>query len=114
VKFMLSIYGVESDWTALSQEAWAEIFPKIAAFNAKVSDLGGSIIVNEGLDWTKNAKSVRQGKVTDGPFLDTKESVGTYYLIEARDYDHAAEIATQYPVNVGGVEVRAIYLGEES
>ena len=46
--------------------------------------------------------------VTDGPFVETKEALGGYYLIEAADLDEAIAIAKQVPVGVGGVEVRPV------
>jgi hypothetical protein len=46
--------------------------------------------------------------VTDGPFTETKEALGGYYLIEARDLDHALEIAKLCPAPFGGVEVRPV------
>jgi hypothetical protein len=46
--------------------------------------------------------------VTDGPFTETKEALGGYYLIEARDLDHALDIAKLCPAAYGGVEVRPI------
>ena len=46
--------------------------------------------------------------VTDGPFVETKEALGGYYLIEAADLDEAIAIAKQVPASFGGVEVRPI------
>jgi len=46
--------------------------------------------------------------LTDGPFIETKEAVGGFYLIEARDLDHALEIGKLCPAPFGGVEVRPI------
>ena len=46
--------------------------------------------------------------VTDGPFAETKEALGGYYLVEAADLDEAISIAKQVPARHGGVEVRPI------
>ena len=46
--------------------------------------------------------------VTDGPFAETKEALGGFYLVEARDLDHALEIAKLCPAPYGGVEVRPV------
>ncbi len=51
---------------------------------------------------------LRRGPVTDGPFVETKEVLGGYYLIEAPDLDAALAIAKQTPARFGGVEVRPI------
>jgi hypothetical protein len=57
---------------------------------------------------------VREGNrvVTDGPFAETKESLGGYYLIEAADLDAAIAVAKQVPARFGGVEVRPIMVFE--
>ena len=52
--------------------------------------------------------------VTDGPFLETKEALGGYYLIEAQDLDAALAIAKQVPSPMGGVEVRPLVNGGRS
>ncbi len=62
---------------------------------------------------TTSATSLRRdatGKlvVTDGPFAETKEALGGYYLLEASDLDQAIAIASQIPAEFGGVEVRPI------
>ena len=46
--------------------------------------------------------------VTDGPFVETKEALGGFYVVEARDLDHALEIAKLCPARFGGVEVRPL------
>ena len=60
------------------------------------------------------ATSIRQGAddvlVTDGPFVETKEALAGYYLIEAADLDHALAIAKQVPLGTGGIEVRPIWV----
>ena len=57
---------------------------------------------------TATATSVRDDIVTDGPFVETKEALGGYYLIEASDLDQALAIAKACPAPYGGVEVRPI------
>jgi hypothetical protein len=62
---------------------------------------------------TATATSVRRGPggefvVTDGPFAETKEALGGYYLVEAADLDEALSLAKQIPMPFGGVEVRPI------
>ena len=50
--------------------------------------------------------------VTDGPFAETKEALGGYYLIEAKDLDQALEVGKLCPAEFGGVEVRPIMVFE--
>jgi hypothetical protein len=55
-----------------------------------------------------HATSIRGDVVTDGPFAETKEALGGYYLIEAPDLDHASTSRKLCPARFGGVEVRPI------
>jgi hypothetical protein len=62
---------------------------------------------------TSTATSIRRDasggfSVTDGPFAETKEGLGGYYLIEAADLDEAVSVAKQVPAHFGGVEVRPV------
>jgi hypothetical protein len=76
---------------------------------------GASLRGGNALQQTTTATSLRRdgtGKlvVTDGPFAETKEALGGYYLIEASDLDEAIAIASQAPAEFGGVEVRPIWV----
>jgi len=67
----------------------------------------------EALESSSSAASIRPDGadgfvVTDGPFVETKETLGGYYLIEAEDLDAAIDVAKQVPMAAGGVEVRPI------
>jgi hypothetical protein len=62
----------------------------------------------EALQATGTATSIRDGVVTDGPFAETKEALGGYYVIEADDLDQALAIARDVPAPFGGVEVRPV------
>jgi hypothetical protein len=64
---------------------------------------------------TATATSIRKDPmggftVTDGPFAETKEALGGYYLIEAADLDEAVAVAKQVPAAFGGVEVRPVMM----
>jgi len=77
-------------------------------FAGQVGEKGGKIVEGRALQPTSTATTIRNDVVTDGPFAETKEALGGYYLIEARDLDHALEIAKLTPARFGGVEVRPI------
>jgi hypothetical protein len=80
-----------------------------SAFVKGVFELGGSLEGGEALATTASATSIRGGAtVTDGPFVETKEALGGFYVVEARDLDHAVEIAKLCPAPFGGVEVRPV------
>jgi hypothetical protein len=107
-KYAVLIYGDESGYADATPEMWAAMVDAHGAFAKAVADLGGTILGGEALSPTPTATSVRDGSaVTDGPFHETKEALGGFYLIEARDLDHMLAIAKLCPAE-GGVEVRPI------
>lgn len=73
-----------------------------------------AVLGGEALAWRSTATSIRPDSnggfvVTDGPFVETKENLGGYYLIEAADLDDAISVAKQIPMPAGsGVEVRPV------
>ena len=77
-------------------------------FAQQVEEKGGTIVSGRALQPTSTATSIRADVVTDGPFAETKEALGGFYLIEARDLDHALDIAKLCPAPFGGVEVRPV------
>jgi hypothetical protein len=89
-----------------------ELVAEHGAFRRKLEQEG--ILLGAGrLRPTSTAKTVRvrDGKVlrTDGPFAETKEQLGGFYLIECRDLEHALELAAELPTaRKGSVEVRAL------
>ena len=75
-------------------------------------DHGAKIAGGHALQPVSTATSIRPDgagfSVTDGPFLETKEALGGYYLIEAADLDEAISISKDIPMPVGGVEIRPV------
>src|SRR5262245_64190159 len=85
-------------------EKWQTWAAKLAAAGQKV---GGQKLRNEG--GKRMARTGGKLAVTDGPYVETKEVVGGYYLINAGDYDEAVAIASECPhLAVGRIEVRRI------
>jgi hypothetical protein len=108
-KYAILIYGDESTYVDVPPEAWKAMMDAHDAFTKAVYDLGGSIAGGEALMPSATATTVREGgAVTDGPFVETKEALGGFYIVEARDLDHALEIAKLCPAYGGGVEVRPV------
>ncbi|HVN14068.1 MAG TPA: YciI family protein [Kineosporiaceae bacterium] len=107
-QYMILIYENEAAYESASPELWTSMLDAHNAFAKAVGDLGGTILGGNALQPTPTATSVRSGDVTDGPFVETKEALGGYYLIEARDLDHALQIAKLCPAPNGGVELRPI------
>jgi hypothetical protein len=105
--YMLMIYSAESDWAWKSPE---ELMPTLQAHKLLEDDLraAGKFRGGGGLTVTNYAKTVRiragRPMVIDGPFAETKEQFGGFYLVEADDMDEALAYAARIP----GVEGRAI------
>ncbi|GAA0357779.1 YciI family protein [Microbispora corallina] len=74
-----------------------------------VEELGGHIVSGYALHSSAMATSVRGDTVTDGPFIEAKEVIAGFYILEARDLDHALEISRRNPATWrGGVEIRPL------
>jgi hypothetical protein len=112
-KFLVLIYGNEATWEA-QPPTWHKA--NAARHGAFIAGAGTAVIDANELEPTARAISVRGGPggkpaVTDGPFLETKEIVGGYYLLDAPDIEAAVALASQIPEATdthGGVEVRGI------
>lgn len=112
MKYMLLIYSNEAGWADVSPERAAEIMGAYYAYTEKLR-VAGALVAGDELDVTGKAKSIRGlggSQVVDGPFVDTKESLGGYYLIECATYDEALNWAKQAPTMMhgGGVELRPL------
>jgi hypothetical protein len=112
MQYLLMIHVQESGWDNLTPEQQAAGTKAYADFTKSIQDsknyLGGNRLTpsNSG-----TLVRVRDGKkvVTDGPFVEAKEQVGGYYLIEAKNLDEAIAIAVKCPgAHHGTVEVRPI------
>src|SRR5215469_12903252 len=107
-RYMILIYEDENQYATLDAAGLQEVFEAHNRFAGQVADLGGTLLGGDALEPTSTATTIRSDIVTDGPFAETKEGLGGYYMIDARDLDHALEIAKLCPAKFGGVEVRPI------
>jgi hypothetical protein len=112
MQYLLLIYGAESHWTNSNQSERDRILQEYGEYTQSIAKSGHLRGGNE-LDTTSKATTVRlrDGKrlVTDGPFAETKEQLGGYYLVEAKDLDEAIGLAARIPsVRWGSIEVRPI------
>jgi hypothetical protein len=108
-QYMILIYEDESAYgNNPGPEAWQQAMEAHGRFAGQVGEKGGKILGGEALQPGSTATSIRGDVVTDGPFAETKEGLGGFYLIEARDLDHALDIAKLCPAPFGGVEVRPV------
>ena len=76
--------------------------------DGRIADAGGRVVAGLGLHPGGTATAIRNGVLSDGPFIETKEGLAGLYILEARDLDHALSLAAMTPVAAGGVEVRPL------
>ncbi len=112
MKYMLLIYHEEQAWHGLSEQERQEIYADYGQFTQEIMASGHHVGGSE-LHPISTATSVRvrDGKqlAIDGPFAETKEQLGGYYLIEAKDLDEAIGIAARIPsAQSGTIEVRPV------
>lgn len=112
MKFLCLIYDEEKKIDAMSKSDAEAFMGEYFAFTNSIRE-SGHYIKGDALQPVKTARTVRvrDGKIatTDGPFAETKEQLGGYYLIEARDIDEAVQVASKIPsAKIGSVEVRPI------
>ncbi len=108
-KYLILIYEDEASYATATPEVMAEVMQAHDDFTALVEQRGAKVLSGEALEATPTATSVRGGsEVTDGPFVETKEALGGYYVIDAPDLDTALAVAKSCPARFGGVEVRPV------
>lgn len=116
MKYMLLIYGNEAQWDALSPEAQEAEIAQYGGFSAEATQrnlmLGG-----EQLHPTTDATTVRvrdgHTLTTSGPFAETHEQLGGYYILDCKDIDEAIEMAAKIPgALTGSIEIRPIVIWE--
>lgn len=112
-KYLLLIHGDEREWAAMSEQERQALD---AGHRALFAAAGAAVLSTHALEPASVATTLRadaEGRltVTDGPFLETKEAVGGYYLIEAGDLDEVMGLAKHlYEATAGhsGVEIRPV------
>jgi hypothetical protein len=108
MRFILLLYGDETAELALTPDERRAIVGRHIEFAARLRDRG-AMLGGDPLQSSTEGAVVRGGRVTDGPFAETKEQIGGYYLIECADRDEAIEYARQVPDSPGlAVEVRQL------
>ena len=112
MQYLCLIYDDESAGARMTKEEGQAIMGEYFAFTENIRKSGHYVGGNP-LQPTTTASTVRvrQGKMstTDGPFAETKEQLGGYYLIEAKDLNDAIQVASKIPAaRTGSVEVRPI------
>ena len=113
MKYMLLIYGNEEAFSSVGAETLAEIIRETDALNQELFE-SGELVGAYGVDDQVNAKMVRATAagapvVTDGPYAEAKEYLGSFTIVDCDSLERALEIAARNPAaRYWGVEVRPI------
>jgi hypothetical protein len=100
MKYLLMIYGNREKWAAVPADEWPAAIARQDAFNQRYRDTG-ELLGAYGLGDAAEARLVRRVDgapvVTDGPYLETKEYVASFYLLECASEQRARQIAAELP-----------------
>ena len=110
--YMLLIYDDEKVWQTMPEAESAQLFGEYMAFTKQIKD-SGHFRSGDALQPIQTATTVRvrDGKTsrTDGPFAETREQLGGYYIVDAKDLDEATAIAARIPsAKIGSIEIRPV------
>ena len=112
MKYVCLIYDEEARLNAMAKDEGEAFMGEYFTFTENIKR-SGQFIAGEALQPVSSATTVRirKGKIstTDGPFAETKEQLGGFYLIEARDLNEAIQVASKIPsARIGSIEVRPV------
>jgi hypothetical protein len=112
MKYLLALIGDESRFADMTPEQQAESMKAWDSYTRAVTD-AGVFVGGEGLELSSTATTVHipesgEPIVSDGPFAETKEQLGGYYLLDCKDLDDALAWAKRIPLPGGTVEVRPV------
>jgi hypothetical protein len=112
MRYLCLIYSEERIWPTLPKAETDKIMAEYSAFTESIKN-SGQYLGGDRLQATQAATTVRvrngQLSTTDGPFAETKEQLGGFYMIEARDLNDAIQVAARIPgARHGSIEVRPI------
>ena len=114
MQYLLMIYANEAEYAKIDPATLQKVFEEYGAFTQGIVK-SGNFKAGDRLQPIATATTVRirDGKTlaTDGPFAETREQLGGYYLIDAKDLDEALAIAAKIPgARFGSIEVRPIWV----
>ena len=109
-QYLILIYEDETSWATAAPGVRDEIMKEHITFGEKHAGVlrGGNALHPTGVATSVRGESSGSFAVTDGPFAETKEALGGFYLVEAADLDEAIAVAKDVPARFGGVEVRPV------
>jgi len=101
-EYLILIYEDENGYANASPDVFQQVMEAHTRFAQQVEQRGGKIVSGNALQPTSTATSIRGDVVTDGPFAETKEALGGFYLIEAATKEEAVEWGKKIPLLEGG------------
>jgi hypothetical protein len=112
LKYLCLIYHDEKKLDSMTPSEYDALMSETLAYDEEIQQ-SGHYLCSQALEFVASATSIRvrgdKIAITDGPFVETKEQLGGYILIEARDLNEAIRIASRIPpARIGGIEVRPI------
>lgn len=112
MQYLLLIYEDEKAWASMPEAEQGQVFGEYLTFTNDIKQ-SGHHVGGEALHPTHTATTVRvrggKTSTTDGPFAETREQLGGFYLVEAKDLDEATAIAARIPgARYGCIEVRPV------
>ena len=112
MRYMLLIYGDERVWSSLSEDDMRRIYADHIAYGAELTK-AGVLVGGAELKPVATATSIRfsggRTRTVDGPFAETKEQLGGYYVVDCKNLDEAIQWAAKIPhASISSVEVRPI------
>ncbi|HEX5165081.1 MAG TPA: YciI family protein [Thermomicrobiales bacterium] len=112
MRYLCLVYQDERQLAAMTSSDYDALVDEVRAYIEEAT-LSGHYLASNALEWVESATSIRvrddRLSITDGPFVETKEQLGGYLLIEARDLNEAIRVAARMPsARFGGIEIRPI------
>ena len=112
MQYLLLIYGAEDDWTKMTEGERNAMFADYRKYTDEIKQ-SGHYVGGNALQPIHTATTVRvrtgNPSTTDGPFAETREQLGGYYLVEAKDLDEATGLAARIPgARIGSIEIRPV------
>lgn len=112
-QFMILLYDDPAQWQKVSPEEMQKAIEKYRAWREKPFTIDGKRL-GEDAGKVMRLEGGRP-RATDGPYSETKEVLGGFYLIEAKDYDEAVQLAHDHPhLQFGTIEIRKLWEPPES
>ncbi|HTG09696.1 MAG TPA: YciI family protein [Candidatus Eisenbacteria bacterium] len=112
MKFLFMIFHDENILDSMPEGEMRTLVDSALGYDDEIRR-SGHYIVSNALQRARTARTIRvrggKATVTDGPFVETKEQLGGFFLIEAKDIDEACEVASRFPpARLGTIEVRPV------